>query len=64
VSSILNDEARTPADSTLAAYCNDRNSARPAGSSGKKLHQIRDDTEGGALTILLQRMSLLLAQGV
>jgi len=31
----VNDGARTPADSTLAAYCNDRDSAHPAGSYRK-----------------------------
>ena len=41
------DEGDMPADSTLAAYCNNRDSARPAGSYRKKLHRFSALVEGG-----------------
>jgi hypothetical protein len=39
-------------------------SARPAGSLGKMLHQLRDHTEGAIPTFLLQRMSPFMALSV
>jgi len=44
---IVIDEARTPVDTALAAYCNDEDSAFPNGSSRMKVHRFPEYAEGG-----------------
>jgi hypothetical protein len=51
-----------PADSTRLPIAIIGTSARPAGRSGKMLHQLREQAEGVTPTFLLQCMSLFLAR--
>ena len=51
----------TPANGTRAAYCNNRDSARPTGSWRQMLRQLCDQAEGPRRRFLLRRTSLLLA---